>query len=199
MGIIISINGADFEPYHQLPPTHPLIRSVQSSKKVEPISEKEGDEIEFEKILKNQKTKKYIESIDKLEKQFLHPRRAKDLMSSPVLQLTEDQKIHTARKLMAEKEVRHFPIVNSENKIVGILSDRNLVFAERNHLVSEHMTKDIIAGEPHTLIKEIAQAMVQYKISSLPILNEEKEVLGIVTTTDLLEFLTQQKSMEFWA
>ena len=52
--------------------------------------------------------------------------------------------------------------------------------------VLEIMTKDVVTALPTTSIREISNLMTQHSISAIPIVNEEKKLVGIVTSSDLV-------------
>lgn len=109
-----------------------------------------------------------------------------------------------ARNLIHEKGIRHLPVVDKNNKLVGIVTDRDIRQAapsdatllsvqELNYLlgklkVSAFMTpKDkLITITPDALIEEAVQLMHDHKIGSLPVVEGEK-LFGIFTETDVLD------------
>ncbi len=123
-----------------------------------------------------------------------------------VTTISPDASFFEARNLIHEKGIRHLPVVDKNNRLVGILTDRDVRRAapsdattlsvhELNYLlgklkVSAFMTpKDkLITITPDTLIEEAVQLMSDHKIGCLPILEDEK-LYGIFTETDALNHL----------
>ncbi len=117
-----------------------------------------------------------------------------------------DASFYEARNLIHEKGVRHLPVVDKNNMLVGIVTDRDIREAapsdatllsvqELNYLlgklkVSSFMTpKDkLITITPDTIIEEAVQLMHDHKIGSLPVL-EGTKLYGIFTETDALDHL----------
>jgi len=113
---------------------------------------------------------------------------------------------YEARNLIHEKGVRHLPVIDKNNKLVGIVTDRDIREAspsdatllsvqELNYLlgklkVSSFMTpKDkLITITPDTLIEEAVELMHDHKIGCLPIV-ESGKLYGIFTETDALDHL----------
>jgi acetoin utilization protein AcuB len=111
-----------------------------------------------------------------------------------------------ARNLIHEKGVRHLPVVDKSNKLVGIVTDRDIREAapsdatllsvqELNYLlgklkVSAFMTpkQKLITITPDTLIEEAAQLMHDNKIGCLPVIEKDR-LYGIFTETDALDHL----------
>lgn len=120
--------------------------------------------------------------------------------------ISPEASFYEARNLIHEKGVRHLPVVDKNNVLVGIVTDRDIRKAapsdatllsvqELNYLlgklkVSSFMTpKDkLITISPDTLIEEAVQLMHDHKIGCLPVL-EQGKLYGIFTETDALDHL----------
>ncbi|MGZ3567805.1 MAG: CBS and ACT domain-containing protein [Thermodesulfobacteriota bacterium] len=117
-----------------------------------------------------------------------------------------DASFYEARNLIHEKGVRHLPVIDKNNVLVGIVTDRDIREAapsdatllsvqELNYLlgklkVSSFMTpKDkLITISPDTIIEEAVQLMHDHKIGCLPVL-EGGKLYGLFTETDALDHL----------
>jgi len=120
------------------------------------------------------------------------------IMKKEIISLTETDTIHTDLLLIKEKRIRHIPIVNHENHLVGLISDRDIRDASpsifRNEDFKEDMQKplhtimktNIITGHPLDFVEEIGAVFCENNISCLPIIHEKK-LVGIITGTDLLQ------------
>jgi acetoin utilization protein AcuB len=120
--------------------------------------------------------------------------------------ISSEASFFEARNLIHEKGVRHLPVVDKNNQLVGIVTDRDIREAapsdatllsvqELNYLlgklkVSSIMTPKgkLITITPNTLIEEAVQLMHDNKIGCLPVLEGEK-LYGIFTETDALDHL----------
>ena len=118
-----------------------------------------------------------------------------------------------ARNLIHEKGIRHLPVIDKTNHLVGIVTDSDIREAapsdatllsvqELNYLlgklkVSAFMTpkQKLITITPDTLIEEAAQLMHDNKIGCLPVLEKEK-LYGIFTETDALGHLVDIFGLE---
>ncbi len=127
----------------------------------------------------------------------------RDRMTSPAVTITPDTPFQEALKLMRERKFRRLPIVNQKGELVGIVSERDLLYAspspatslsvwELNYLlaqltVKEIMTKDVITTTEDTPIEEAALMMVERKIGGLPVVDERNHVVGVITETDIFK------------
>ena len=120
-----------------------------------------------------------------------------EIMNTHVISLKETATVNKAVRTMRDKKIRHLPIINDANEVVGIVTDHDIKNAlpsslreEPNSnvydaLVADIMVKDPIIGHPLDFVEEVAMTMYENKISCLPIVSGGK-LIGIVTTTDVL-------------
>lgn len=120
------------------------------------------------------------------------------IMKKEIISLTETDTIQTALLLIQEKRIRHIPIVNHENHLVGLISDRDIRDASPSIFRTEDFKEDmqkplhtimktnIITGHPLDFVEEIGAVFCENNISCLPIIHEKK-LVGIITGTDLLQ------------
>lgn len=114
---------------------------------------------------------------------------AKDIMTSPVKMIRGSAPATEAKVLLEKFGFRHLPVVNEMNVIVGMISDRELLGPVENKLCSEIMLQKLIVSDEHTSINEIAITLLNEKINALPIINRQHEVTGIITLTDILDYV----------
>jgi acetoin utilization protein AcuB len=123
------------------------------------------------------------------------------MTKNPVTART-DMSVTDALDLMHEKKVHRLPVLDRRGKLVGIVSEGDLLYAspspattlniwEMHALlaklkVEKVMTRDVITITEDTPIEEAARIMVQKKIGGLPVLRE-KALVGIITETDLFK------------
>jgi len=123
----------------------------------------------------------------------------KDLVTVP-----PDTSLVQARDLISEKLIDHLLVVDKDEKLVGIVSDRDLKQAwaspattlsahELNYLLKQLnmdtiMVKKIITVTPGTTIERAGRIMQENRISALPVMENEK-LVGIITTTDVMGVL----------
>jgi tRNA nucleotidyltransferase (CCA-adding enzyme) len=132
--------------------------------------------------------------LDRLKAQIPHPPTARDLMSSPVRTIRPETTISEAQKTLLRYGHSGLSVVNDQDKIVGIISRRDLDIALHHGFshapVKGYMTTNLKTITPDTVLPQIGSLMVTYDIGRLPVL-ENENLVGIVTRTDLLREIHQ--------
>ncbi|UCZ52304.1 acetoin utilization AcuB family protein [Bacillus shivajii] len=122
-----------------------------------------------------------------------------DIMQKDVIYIQKNTSIQAALNLMKQHRIRHLPIVNESDEIIGIISDRDLkeaspsIFQENNESllltsVEKVMISDVLTALPYDFVEEAANTMIEHQISCLPI-EDAGKLIGIITETDLLQTL----------
>jgi acetoin utilization protein AcuB len=123
-------------------------------------------------------------------------------MSKHPITVTADVHIDEALKVMRDNKVRRLPVVDKDGRLVGIVSEMDLLYAspspatslsvyEIHYLMAritlqDVMTKEVISIEEDTALEEAARIMVDNKIGGLPVVRDGK-LVGIITETDLFK------------
>jgi CBS domain-containing protein len=138
------------------------------------------------------------------EDMFHSDGRVKDIMATKVSTLGRNDTLDLADHVMALDRIRHLPVLE-EGRVVGVVSQRDLFrsalaialgYGERAQKmllktlrVKEVMSEPAITISPEATIKDAARLMIERKIGCLPVLEDER-LVGIVTETDLLRYIT---------
>ena len=127
-----------------------------------------------------------------IERQADQVRKVKRSESGLILDpvtLAEDATIGDALKLMKENKIGGIPIVDSQSKLVGILTNRDLRFERTaNKKVREVMTRENLITAPEgTDLKKAEKILQKYKIEKLPVVNRAGKLIGLITYRDILQ------------
>lgn len=111
-----------------------------------------------------------------------------------------------ALQLLREKKIRRLPVVDKQGDLVGIVVEKDLLYAspspatslsvfEVHYLLSklqvkDVMTKRVIAVGEDCPLEEAARIMIDHKIGSLPVV-QSKQVIGIITETDVFKVMVE--------
>ncbi|MFL7890781.1 MAG: CBS domain-containing protein [Anaerolineales bacterium] len=123
-------------------------------------------------------------------------------MSHPVISVSPKMPMQEAHKLMRDEKIRRLPVVNERGKMIGIITESDLLHAspsdatslsvwEMNYMLSKVtvekiMTREVITTQKDTPLEEAARKMVDNRIGGLPVVMDG-EVIGIITETDLFK------------
>ena len=131
------------------------------------------------------------------------PRRMKvrELMSTDLVTLTEDETLAHAQRCMRSGRIRHLPVVR-EGRLVGLVTHRDLlaasfsVFAEVDPAeqrrvfatipVKELMHREVVTVGPDLPVAEAARILLRNKFGCLPVVEDDGVLVGLVTEADFL-------------
>jgi IMP dehydrogenase len=138
---------------------------------------------------KNMSAEKQAEQVRKVK------RADSGLILDPIT-LREDAKVGDALKIMGDNRIGGIPIVNGANKLVGILTNRDLRFEKnKNRKVSEVMTKENLVTAPKgTDLKKAELILQDYKIEKLPVVDSAGKLFGLITYKDILKLKSHPSS-----
>lgn len=113
-------------------------------------------------------------------------RSASGIIKDPVTLGPKDT-IGKARTLMNEQHISGVPIVVDGNRLVGILTNRDLRFHnDDNVLIEDVMTKDhLVVASPSTTLTEATQILHQKKVEKLLLVEERNKLVGLITIKDI--------------
>ncbi|PHR69711.1 MAG: CBS domain-containing protein [Lutibacter sp.] len=129
------------------------------------------------------------------------------IMTKDLITLNYNDDLVTAERLFKTKNIRHIPVVNGD-AIIGMLSYTDLLrisFADavdedektvdtivyNMFTIEQVMAKDLISVTSSMTIKEVAEILSKKEFHALPVVDSYK-LVGIVTTTDLINYLIEQ-------
>jgi acetoin utilization protein AcuB len=124
--------------------------------------------------------------------------QAKELTNKSLITVKMGTKISVAAEMMRKHHIRHLPITDDRNQIVGILSTHDFSrFGEQpNFNVEFYMHAPVIFVHESTPLKEAVNKILENKISCLLIANDQTHAVGIISTDDLLRYLVNQLEEE---
>lgn len=137
-------------------------------------------------------------SIEKQAEQVRKVKRSESGMILDPVTLFPDATIGQALRLMKENKIGGIPIVDKDNKLVGILTNRDLRF-EKNakRLISEVMTKENLITAPEgTDLKKAEKILEKYKIEKLPVVNKAGKLVGLITYRDILQLTSYPNAVK---
>ncbi len=135
-------------------------------------------------------------SIDRQAIEVKKVKRAENGMILEPVTLNADAKVSDALNIMKEYSIGGIPVVNKENKLVGIVTNRDLRFErDMNKPISEMMTSEnLITTTEFTDFEKAADILQQYKIEKLPVVDKDYKLIGLITYKDIIKIKAHPKS-----
>jgi IMP dehydrogenase len=126
-------------------------------------------------------------SIEEQAKQVRSVKRAENGMISNPVSIKRGKTVADALALMAEYKIGGIPVIDDENYLVGIVTNRDLRFQRKlDLLVDEVMTKEnLITTNQSTDLEAAAEILQQYKIEKLPVVDSDNKLIGLITYKDI--------------
>jgi acetoin utilization protein AcuB len=190
---------------HELMPPEAVLK-----RKVEKASEIVGDSVKINDPTENKRNETY-KAVNQLSPK-IDAVVAKHIMSSPVVTLTPNTTLKEALAQFSKNNVRHFPVVSLEGRLVGIISERDVLRylsrvsdearSAKEPLLTDEITEmmqgKVLAANPDTDIRYIARLFVEQGIGAMPIVSEAG-LKGIITRRDVLSAVMRYYAIELWA
>ncbi|MCH6545862.1 MAG: CBS domain-containing protein [Deltaproteobacteria bacterium] len=131
------------------------------------------------------------------------PTTVGEVMTSKVVTLRPGNSLLEAIGMMANNSFRHFPVVEDNAHLAGVVSDRDLLRAMNlnkdwsSTTIAQVMTQNVVKVKRNTPLSVAVEEILTRRIHCLPVVEDDDRVCGIVTSTDLLKAFQQvQKRFE---
>jgi acetoin utilization protein AcuB len=128
-------------------------------------------------------------------------------MVSPVITIDKDASVFEAQKKMTAHQIRHLPVVDADNRLIGIVTDRDIRSALPYDLIKESgtsperekaaqlkvedlMTANPISISPNYTIQDALLMIQKERVGAFPVVDEEGKLCGILSVRDLLRAFT---------
>ncbi len=115
-----------------------------------------------------------------------------DIMASKIITLSPAARIKDAEMLMMKHKIHHIPLT-IDSKLTGLVSKRdipeNMIESEKECRLDKVMSKMVLAATESTPLRHVAEVFLNENINSLPIVDDDFILTGIVTNRDLIRWL----------
>lgn len=137
---------------------------------------------------------------------------ASQIMTSPVNTLAADMSVDHAITLFNTRQLRHLPVVSAQNKVIGMLSDRDILqymtgmplvgqssmpVPNAGDRIEQLMQSPVLTAVEGTDIRYIARLFVERRIGAMPIVADGK-LTGIISRSDILQAVMSHYEVELW-
>ncbi len=128
-------------------------------------------------------------SIERQAAEVRKVKRSESGMIQDPITTNEGAKVADALALMKENKIGGIPVVDKENKLLGIVTNRDLRFQkDHNVSVKNVMTsKDIVTAKVGTNLKQAEEILQEFKIEKLPVVDDNNKLIGLITYRDIIK------------
>lgn len=114
-------------------------------------------------------------------------KRSENGMIADPVTLTKDHTLAQAKELMSAYKISGLPVVDAENKLVGIITNRDVKYQENlDAKVEALMTKEnLITSDKETTLEDAKKILLENRIEKLPIVDDEFKLVGLITIKDI--------------
>jgi len=115
-----------------------------------------------------------------------------DHMTPRPITLRPDTDFKSALQLMQQHGVHHLPVLGVDDRLVGIVAERDLMFAALRYLgssvdVDRVMHRKVVTATPEMSVADAASLMVTHSIGGLPVVDASGTVVGVITESDIFK------------
>ena len=112
-----------------------------------------------------------------------------DVMTTALMTVHPEDPVDAAGLEMKLADIRHIPVVGPRNRLVGILSDRDLLRwlgGAPGRSIADIMTRQVHTVRATDPASRAVDLLLEHKIGCVPVLGDDGQLVGIVTETDFL-------------
>lgn len=135
-------------------------------------------------------------SIDKQVEEVKKVKRAENIVISDPYKITKEATVKEVKKIFEEKGVSGLLVVDNGNRLIGIVTTRDILFQPDDRPVKEVMTpkERLIVASPNVDLEDAKKLLWRYRIEKLPIVDEEWRVRGLITAADIIKKIQYPKA-----
>lgn len=131
--------------------------------------------------------------------------QVRDIMSTPVKSVRPSAPLRQVWETLQQTGLHHLPVVDDEQHVLAIIADRDIMrqlLSKANiwqHEVIRYASRPVICIRDHADIRQAADTLFRYRIGSLPVVDEQHRLVGLLTRSDILRTLSHYGPLQLWA
>lgn len=148
---------------------------------------------------------KKMANIDTSEQIF----HVKDIMTKEVITINDDIKISEAYEKLKNTKISQIPVLDETKKIVGIIDKKMILnllmddIREANTILNRTLNtlyfNEVLTTDPITDIRRVAKVMIDLKLDAIPVVNNQDELMGIVSKSDIIRAVSNIPKLQLWS
>jgi IMP dehydrogenase len=117
--------------------------------------------------------------------EVLKVKRSGSIMIENPYSISADKSIENALDYAHDKDISGLLVVDSNSKLIGILTERDLLFANKSSKIEDVMTKDVVTAKIGVTLDESKEILHKHRIEKLPIVDDSGIIKGLITSKDI--------------
>ena len=117
--------------------------------------------------------------------EVLKVKRSGSVMIENPYSVSHDRTIQSAIDYAVDKDVSGLLVIDSDSKLIGIVTNRDLLFADPKDTVSDVMTRDVVTAKLGVTLDESKEILHKHRIEKLPIVDDSGIIKGLITSKDI--------------
>lgn len=174
-----------------------MIAEMYTDDAVDVLNELDKDQIShFLQIMDNQSAQEI--------KELLHYEEytAGSIMTTEYVAIPENSTVRSAMTILRNaapeaETIYYIFVVDDTNHLTGIITLRDLIIAEEDTLIHDIMNERVVSVNVTDDQEDVAQIMKDYNFLAVPVINTEKEMLGIITVDDIIDVIDEEASEDY--
>ncbi|MEM3712067.1 MAG: IMP dehydrogenase [Thermoproteota archaeon] len=111
-------------------------------------------------------------------------KRAESFIIKDVITVNKEATVGDAAELMRKHRISGLPVVEG-NRLIGIITGRDVRFTDPSIRVEEAMTKDVVVAGPSVTPEEAVELMKKHRVEKLPVVDSNNQLIGLITYKDV--------------
>ena len=124
-------------------------------------------------------------TIQEQTNEVLKVKRSGSVMIENPYSISSDKSIQDALDYAEDKNISGLLVVDSNSKLIGIVTERDLLFANPNNSINDIMTKDVVTAKIGVTLEESKEILHKHRIEKLPIVDDSGIIKGLITSKDI--------------
>jgi len=125
-------------------------------------------------------------SVQEQANEVLKVKRSGSVIIENPYSIFSDKSIRDALDYAEDKEISGLLVIDSNSKLVGIITERDLLFANPTDHIQDVMTKDVVTAKPGVTLDEAKEILHKHRIEKLPIVDDSGVIKGLITSKDII-------------
>jgi len=117
--------------------------------------------------------------------EVLKVKRSGSVMIENPYSINLEKSIQDAQEYAEDKGVSGLLVIDSASKLVGIVTERDLLFANTRGTINDIMTKDVVTAKPGVTLDEAKEILHKHRVEKLPIVDDSGIIKGLITSKDI--------------